>query len=164
MCPFETKWLEKAMQDIIDTQSIVVKPNLWHVCDGEGGELMLSLVICDGVHALHGDILLKRTLSSIVSGCISMVTPSKLSANMCMVFLGAAEPAPHWCIVSVLIFKCVLVVMRINLSKYMFRFSWTCFSYCSWCCCLMSLSTNNLMSLWVGKLIDTWSNASPGVL
>lgn len=45
--------------------------------------------------------------------------------------------------------------------------------YCrSWCCLLwcychhifMYLSTNNLMSSWVGKLIDTWSNASPSVL
>lgn len=43
------------------------------------------------------------------------------------------------------------------------------FSYCSWCCslwwcCLMSLSMNNLMSSWLGKLIDTWSTASPSVL
>jgi len=32
--------------------------NSLHACDDEGGEMMLSLVICDGVHAPHGDILL----------------------------------------------------------------------------------------------------------
>ena len=32
--PCETKWLEKAMQDITDTQTVVVRPTLWHPCDG----------------------------------------------------------------------------------------------------------------------------------
>ena len=40
-------------------------------------------------------------------------------------------------------------------------YSWCC---SLWCCCLMSLSTNDLMSSWVGKLIDTWLTASPSVL
>lgn len=43
-------------------------------------------------------------------------------------------------------------------------YSW-CFSL--WCCChhiLMSLSTKTLMSLWVGKFIDTWSTTSRSVL
>lgn len=43
---------------------------------------------------------------------------------------------------------------------------------CSWCFLLwffchhilMSLSMKNMMPLWVGKSIDTWSNASPSVL
>ena len=55
----EMKWLEEAMQDITDTPSVEVIPTLWHACDAEGGELMPSLVVHDGVHALHGDILLK---------------------------------------------------------------------------------------------------------
>ena len=71
---------------------------------------MPSLVIRDGVHALHGDILLKRTLASIASKCIGVAPPSKSSTNMCMVFLGVAESPEHGCIVSLLIFKCVLVV------------------------------------------------------
>jgi len=55
----ETTWLEQAMQDITNTWSVVMRLTLWHTCDGEGGELMPSLVICDGVYAPHGDILLK---------------------------------------------------------------------------------------------------------
>ena len=45
----------------------------------------------------------------------------------------------------------------------------SCFSWCCllWFCCfhiLMFLSMNKLMSLWVGKSIDTWSTTSPSVL
>jgi len=83
------------MQDITNIWSIVVRPTLWHACDGEGGELMPSLVIHDGVHALHGDILLKRTVAPVASECIGMAPPSNSSASMYMVFLGANELATH---------------------------------------------------------------------
>jgi len=66
----ETTWLEQALQDITATQSIMLRPIIWHACDGEVGELMLSLVVHDGVHAPHGDLLLKRTLSSIAIGAL----------------------------------------------------------------------------------------------
>ena len=66
----ETTWLEKALQDITDTRSTVMRPTLWHACDGEGGELMPSLVFCDGVHAPHGDLLLKRTLASVATNAL----------------------------------------------------------------------------------------------
>ena len=66
----ETTWIEQALQDITNTQSDVVRPTLWHACDGEGGELMPILVICDGVHVLNGDILLKQTLASIASSAL----------------------------------------------------------------------------------------------
>ena len=66
----ETTWLEQALQDITGTWSAMVRPTLWHACDSEAGELMLSLVICDGVHAPHGDILLKQTLASIATGAL----------------------------------------------------------------------------------------------
>ena len=66
----ETTWLEQALQDTIDTQSVVVKPALSHACDGEAGELMPSLVIHDGVHAPHGDILLKRTLTFVATSAL----------------------------------------------------------------------------------------------
>lgn len=46
------------------------EPTLWHACDGESGELMPSLVIRDGVHAPHGDIFLKQTLSSVAYGAL----------------------------------------------------------------------------------------------
>ncbi len=59
--------------------------------------------------------------------CIGSTPSSNSSANMRMVLLGMVESATHWCIVSMIIFKCVLVVMRINLPKYMFSPSWTCF-------------------------------------
>ena len=41
-----------------------------------------------------------------------------------------------------------------------------CCSWCYslWCFFLMSLSMNILMSSWIGKLIETWSTASPSVL
>ncbi len=55
----------------------------------EGGEMMPILVIRDGVHALHGDILLNRTLAFVAFECIGMAPPSNSSASMCMVFLGA---------------------------------------------------------------------------
>ena len=66
----ETTWLEKAMEDITNTQSIVMRTTLWHACDGEGGELMPRLVIHDSVHAPHGDILLKRTLTFIAMSAL----------------------------------------------------------------------------------------------
>ena len=69
--------------------------------------------------------------------CIGLAPSSNSSANMRMVFLGTVEPATHWCIVSVLIFKCVLVVMRINLPKCMFNPSWTCFLSSPWWVCWM---------------------------
>jgi len=79
MCPCETKWLKQAIQDITDTQSVVMRPTLWHACDGEGGELMPSLVIYDGVHALHGDILLKQTLASVASDALVwLLHPTRL--------------------------------------------------------------------------------------
>ena len=34
------------------------------------GELMPSLVICDGVHATHVDILLKRTIAVVATGAL----------------------------------------------------------------------------------------------
>jgi len=34
MHPCKTKWLEKSMQDINNTRTIVVRPTLWHPCDG----------------------------------------------------------------------------------------------------------------------------------
>ena len=48
---------------------------------------MPRLVIHDGVHMLHGDILLKQTLASVASRCIGMAPPSNSSTNMRMVFL-----------------------------------------------------------------------------
>ena len=63
----ETTWLEQALQDITNTQSVVTRPTLWHACDGEGGDLIPILIIRDGVNAPHGDILLKRTLASIAT-------------------------------------------------------------------------------------------------
>ena len=83
------------MQDITDTQSFVVRPTLSHACDGEGGEMIPSLAIHDGVHALHGNILLKCSLASIASRCIGMAPPSNSFTNMCMVFLGVIELATH---------------------------------------------------------------------
>ena len=83
------------MQDITDTRFVMVRITLWHACDGEGGELIPNLVIRDGAHVLHDDILLKWTLASIASGCIDVAPPYNSSTNMCMVFLGAAEPATH---------------------------------------------------------------------
>jgi len=83
------------MQDITDTQFVVMRPNLWHTCDGEGGELMPSLVIHDGVHVLHGDILLKQTLASIASWCSGVAPPFNSSANMHMVFFGVVELETH---------------------------------------------------------------------
>ena len=100
----ETTWLEKALQDITDTWFTVMRPTLWHAIDGEGGGLMLSLVIRDGEHAPRGDILLKWTLASIASKCIGMAPSSNLSDSMSMVFLGVTEPETHWCLMSVLIF------------------------------------------------------------
>ena len=66
----ETKWLEQALQDITNTQFAMMRQTLWHACDGEGGDLMPSLVVRDGVHAPHGDILLKRTLASVATGAL----------------------------------------------------------------------------------------------
>jgi len=56
---------------------------------------------------------------------------------MCMVFLGVVEPEAHWYIVFVLIFKCVLVVMHMDLSKYPFGSSWNCFLSSPWWVCWM---------------------------
>ena len=52
---------------------------------------MPRLVICDGLHALHGYILLKQTLASVASGNIGVARPSNSSANVDMVFLGEAK-------------------------------------------------------------------------
>ena len=79
------------MQAITDTWSIMVRPTLWHACDGEGGELMPILFVRDGMHALHGDILLKQALASVSFGCIGVAPPSNSSVSMHMVFLGATE-------------------------------------------------------------------------
>ena len=56
---------------------------------------MPSLVVHDGVHVLHAEILLKRTLASVASRCIGMAPPSNSSTSMHMVFLGAAKSATH---------------------------------------------------------------------
>ena len=80
------------MQDIIDIWSVVMGPTLWHDCDGEGGEMMPSLVVRDGVNAPHDEILLKRTLAFIAIGCIDMAPPSNSYDSMCMVILGATKP------------------------------------------------------------------------
>ena len=69
--------------------------------------------------------------------CIGFPPSSNSSANICMVFLGMVEQATHSCIVSMLIFKCVLVVMHINLPKCMFSASWTCFLSSPWWVCWM---------------------------
>lgn len=53
----------------------------------EGGELMPTLVVHDGVCPLNGDILLKQTLAFVASGYIDMDTLSNWSNNMCMVIL-----------------------------------------------------------------------------
>jgi len=75
----ETTWLEQALQDIIDTRSTVVRPTLWYACYGEAGEMFPSLVICDVVHASHGDILLKRTLASVAtSALVQPLLPTRL--------------------------------------------------------------------------------------
>ena len=79
------------MQDITDTWSVVVRPNISHASDGEGDELMPSLVVSEGVHALHGDNLLKKTLASTASGCIGMAPPSNSYVIMHMVFFGVDE-------------------------------------------------------------------------
>jgi len=126
MYPCETKWLEKALQDNINTQTIVVRPTL-HPCNGQWCELMPILVICDGVHALNGDIFLKRTLAFVAFEYTDMAPPSNLSDSMCIVVMGATGPATCSCIVSVLISKHVLVVVHINLSKYMLNSILTCF-------------------------------------
>jgi len=63
----------------------------------------------------------------------------QLVSNMCMVFLGMIEPGTHLCIVFMLIFKCVLVFMHINLPKCMFSPSWTCFLSSPWWVCWMGL-------------------------
>jgi len=69
MCMYscETTCREKALQDITNTQSTMVRPTLSHPCDGQTGELLPSLVIHDGVHAPHGEILLKQTLPSVAT-------------------------------------------------------------------------------------------------
>ena len=91
------------------------------------------------------------------------------------------------CLRMIFISRCHLVVQVSKLSFIVTGSSWACnfvsplccqqpssrihciqydaFIWCSWCCSmwwcchhiLMSLSTNNLMSSWVGNLIDTWS-------
>ena len=73
--------------------------------------------------------------------CICLTPSSNSSANMCMVFLGVAELETHWYMVSMVIFKRVLVVMCINLPKYMFSSSWTCFLYSPWWVCWMGRIT-----------------------
>jgi len=55
----------------------------------EGGELMPSLVIRDGVCALNGDILLKRTLAFVAR----MASLPNTSTSMRMVVLGVNRPA-----------------------------------------------------------------------
>jgi len=69
--------------------------------------------------------------------CISPAPSSNLSAHMHMVFLGTVELETHWWLVSILIFKCVLVVMHINFPKCMFSPSWTCFLSSPWWVCWM---------------------------
>jgi len=69
--------------------------------------------------------------------CIGLAPSSNSSANTHMVFLGAAELAAHWRIVSILIFKCVLVVIHINLPKYPFGSSCTYFLSSPWWVCWM---------------------------
>ena len=101
----------------------------------EGGELMLSLVIRDGFLALNDDIFLKRTLTFIASRCTNMAPLSNSFDSMHMVILGATRLTICWCIMSTLLSKHVLVVVNINLSKYLFRSSWTCFlSLPRWVC------------------------------
>ena len=73
----------------------------------------------------------------LLQQCIGSTRSSNSSANMCMVFLGMAEPETHWCIVSMMISKCVLVIMCINLPKYMFSPSWACFLSSLWWMCWM---------------------------
>ena len=58
------------MQKITDTWSVGMRPTLWHAYDVEGGELMPILVICDGMHSPHGEILLKRTLAYVATNAL----------------------------------------------------------------------------------------------
>ena len=59
--------------------------------------------------------------------CIGSSPSPKSSTSMHMIFISVVEPTTYKCIVSVMIFKCVLVVMHINLPKYMFSYCWTYF-------------------------------------
>lgn len=119
----ETTWLEKALQDITNTQSTVVGPNLWYACDGEASELMPILVIREGMHAPHGDILVKRTLASLAtSALVQRLHPTHLLTCTWSSWVQLNRKHTD---ASMLIFKCVLVVMRINLPKCMFSPSLT---------------------------------------
>ena len=115
--------------------SLTLKPLWWDqlydiLVMVEGGELMPSLVICDSVCALNGDILLKRTLAFVAR----MASLPNTSTSMRMVVLGVNRPATCWCIVSTLLSKHVLVVACISLSKNMFNSNWTCsYLYLSEC-------------------------------
>ena len=79
--------------------------------------------------------------------CIGSAPSSNLSDNMCMVLLGIVELETHWCIVSMMNFKCVLVIMHMKFPKYMFNPSWTCFlssrwwvGWMGWIACVRSMT------------------------
>lgn len=75
------------------------------------------------------------TLSSMASGYTVRAPPSNSSNSMRMVVLGEINSTTCLCIMYVLISKHVLVVMCMNLSKYMFSYSQTCFlSSPRWAC------------------------------
>jgi len=111
------------MQDITNTQTVVVWRTLDIIVVVNGGELMPSLFVHDGVHSLNGDILLKQTLASVASGYDDTAPPSNSSDSMRMVVQGATRPTTCWWIVYVLISMHVLVAMHIDLLKYMFSSS-----------------------------------------
>lgn len=69
--------------------------------------------------------------------CIGSAPSSNLSTNMRIVILHTVEPETNWYIMFMLIFMCVLLVMHINLLKYMFSPSWNCFLSSPWWVCLM---------------------------
>ena len=101
----------------------------------DGDKLMSSLVVCDGVCMLNGDIRLKSTLAPIASRYIDMVPLSNSFDNMRIIILSAVGPSTYWCIVSVLTSKCVLVTMHINLSTYMLSSNWTWLLSSPWWVC-----------------------------
>ena len=93
--------------------------------------------------------------------CIGSTPSSNSSINMHMVFLGASEPTTQWCIVFVLIFNSVLVVMRINLPKYMFSSSWTYFLSSPWWVCWMGwIACVRTMTCMLLNLLHAINNAS----
>ena len=73
----------------------------------DDGEMMPSLVVYDGVCMLKGDILLKANTYLHCIWYTDMDPLSNSSDNMHIIILSAARLPTYWCIVSVLMSKCV---------------------------------------------------------